>query len=91
MDTNTTTTATPTVYRIGLGQCAAQPVNTLVPGDILIWNYAYQYEVISVWQKSKTQSWVTERSLKTGEVYTRVMKSTSFVATRRAIQAVINK
>jgi hypothetical protein len=92
MDTNNTTnTATPTVYRIGLGQCAAQPVKTLVAGDILVWNYAYQYEVISVWQKSKTMWAITERSINNGKVYTRHMKGTSLVATRGAIQAVINK
>lgn len=80
-------TTTRTAYRIGFGQCAAQPVNTLEVGDTLVWNYGYQYEVISVWQKSKTMWAITERSINTGKVYTRHMKGTTLVVTRRAIQA----
>lgn len=81
-----------TAKRIGLGNCPAQRVNTLQVGDILIWNYCYLYEVVGIERKNDSQWIITERSMKNPNepLNQRIMKGTTFVATRRANRTLLD-
>ena len=70
----------PTLHLQGLGKVPAKLASELVPGDILTWNYGYQYRVVSVAPCGKQSVRVTEQSVKDGKTYTRTMRSTRLVS-----------
>lgn len=70
-----------TIHLQGLGEVDAVPVEVLTPGTLLAWNSSYgEYEVVGVEQVSAKFVALTERSVKTGEVFTRRMKIGRLVA-----------
>lgn len=75
------------VRRQGLGMMHSKQASDLRVGDVLIWNFGFQYEVVSIAERGKTQLVVTERSCKTGETYERVMRKTTAVVTRDSAAA----
>lgn len=56
----------------GVGRFRAVPVETLEPGQLLVWNYSVgEYEVVSVTPASEKFVVLAQKNRQTGEVYTR--------------------
>ncbi len=65
----------PTIHLQGLGLVNAKPVETLLPGQKLCYNYSYgEHEVISVEPVSPQFFLLTGKNLKTGNEYSHRVK-----------------
>lgn len=70
------------VRRQSMGMMLSRAASELQTGDVLIWNFGYEAEVLSIVPRGKTQLVVTERYVKSGETYERVMRSTTRVVVK---------
>jgi len=69
-----------TIKLQGIGERNAIPSRDLKPGQIIIWNYGYTSEVLSIQEVSKCYILLTARSNNDGNVYERKFKKSFLIA-----------
>lgn len=72
-------TTTQTVHLQGIGLVRAIPAEQLQVGTRMVWNYGYVSEVVAIEPKGKLSLSVTERSERSGELFTRTFRKTRLV------------
>ncbi len=86
--TTTTNTSRPCrehVHLIGLGDAPARRVRELLVGDLMVWNYGYASEVLSLEPRGSSVA-IVHRCAKTGETYTSTKRASTLVAVASAVE-----
>lgn len=68
------------VHLQGIGRVPAIEAEDLQPGMVMVWNFGWRYKIVTVDLRGDSQIKVWAKSLKNGEMYTRILNKSTLVA-----------